>query len=196
MNKIGVTGGINSGKTTVCKVFECLGVPVFYSDTQAKICMQENLTLKKEIISIFGENAYIGGKPNAAYLKGIFEDAQQLKTMNRLVHPKVEEKFQHWCKGKTHPYLLKESAILLEEGLAEKLNGIILVVAPLDNRIEWLKQRQNITIEDFHKRRFRQWTDEEKRKKANWVIENNNQKSLIEQVLAIHNLLKTKTPQE
>jgi dephospho-CoA kinase len=196
MNKIGVTGGINSGKTTVCKVFECLGVPVFYSDIQAKMCMQENLTLKKEIISVFGENAYIDDKPNAAYLKGIFEDAQQLKTMNRLVHPKVEEKFQHWCKGKTHTYLLKESAILLEEGLAEKLDGIILVVAPLDNRIEWLKQRQNITIEDFNKRMFQQWTDEEKRKKANWVIENNHQKSLMEQVLAIHNLLKTKTPQE
>jgi dephospho-CoA kinase len=196
MNKIGVTGGINSGKTTVCKVFACLGVPVFYSDIQAKMCMQENLTLKKEIISIFGENAYIDDKPNTAYLKGIFEDAQQLKTMNRLIHPKVEEKFQHWCKGQTYPYVLKESAILFEEGLAQKLDGIILVVAPLDNRVEWLKHRQNIAVEDFHKRRFRQWTDEEKRKKANWVIENNNQKSLIEQVLAIHNLLKTKTPQE
>lgn len=195
MLKIGITGGIGSGKTTVCQIFEVLGIPVYYSDIRAKYLINHDPILKQEIITLLGENAYTSdGSYNSTYVSSmIFNNPALLHQLNALIHPKVKNDSDIWFKHQmkaTHPYVLKEAAILFESGANVGLDYVIYVYAPIRLRQQRVMDRNSITLIEIKSRMKNQWPESRKKKLADFIISNNEQKSIIKQVLKIHNRLK------
>lgn len=191
--KIGITGGIGSGKTTVCKIFETLGIPVYYADDRAKSLMVEDKTLIDKVKQAFGENAYLpDGTLNRAYISQIaFSNPLKLTELNAAVHPAVLRDGEKWHQAQHDvPYTLKEAALLYESGSDAVLDKIIMVYAPKNLRIERVLGRGGLTREDIEKRMAKQMPDEEKMKKADFIIYNEGDTGLIAQVLEIHQKLK------
>jgi dephospho-CoA kinase len=190
MLKIGVTGGIGSGKTTVCKVFETLGIPVFYADTSAKEIMVRDLNLAKGIKATFGEESYTAdGILNNKYLANlVFNNPKELEKLNALVHPAVFRGFDLWLsKVPVHvPYILKEAALLFESGSYKACDYSLLVVAPLQNKLKRVMKRDGIAEEQVKARMDKQLSDEEKIKMADFFIRNEETESLILQVYDLH----------
>lgn len=189
--KIGITGGIGSGKTTACRIFETLGVPVYYADDRAKALMVESPDLIKNIKNLFGEEAYLlDGTLNRQHVADIaFHNPLKLKELNALVHPAVWLDGEQWHKAQTAaPYTLKEAALLFESGGNRFLDKIITVVAPIETRIERVLLRGGGTLNraDIEARIAKQLPDEEKIKQSDFVIWNDGKQALIPQVLAIH----------
>ena len=192
MLKVGITGGIGSGKTTVCKIFETLGIPVYYADDRAKWLMMHDQGLKKQIIEIFGPAAYLeNGQLNRTYIGQIaFTTPDKLKALNAAVHPAVAKDSVIWNKAqKEVPYTLKEAALLFEAGSYKLLDKIITVTAPVEMRIERVMQRDQVDRAAVLARMDKQWPEKEKVERADFVINNDDQKGLIKQVLAIHQAL-------
>jgi dephospho-CoA kinase len=190
--KIGITGGIGSGKTTVCKIFETLGIPVYYADDRAKALMVEDKTLINEVKQAFGENAYlVDGTLNRAHISQIaFTNPLKLAELNAAVHPAVLRDGEKWHKvQKGVPYTLKEAALLYESGSDAVLDRIIMVFTPLNTRIERVLGRGGLTREEIEARIAKQMPDEEKMKKADFIIYNDGEKGLIPQVMEIHRQL-------
>jgi dephospho-CoA kinase len=189
MMKVGITGGIGSGKTYVCKIFETLGVPVYYSDIRAKDLMVKNGEVKNKIKSLFGGNAYHkNGRLNRAYLaEKIFSDPSLRSRLNAIVHPAVAEDGVAWFAAQKSSYALKEAAILIETGSYKDLDKIILVVSPLELRINRVAQRDKIDRDQIIKRIKSQMADEEKMKYADDIIFNDEEHDLMKQVMDIHN---------
>lgn len=188
--KVGITGGIGSGKTTVIKIFETLGIPVFDADTAAKYAMHENADVKKKIVELFGENAYINNELERKYIAGIvFNDALKLEQLNAIVHPVTIAMAEEWMQKQTSPYVLKEAAILFESGAAAGLDFIIGVFAPQHIRIQRAMQRDNVTREEVLKRMAKQIDEYMKMKLCDFVITNDEQQMLIPQVLQVHEKL-------
>jgi dephospho-CoA kinase len=190
MYKVGITGGIGSGKTTACKVFEVLGIPVFYADTVAKEIMCKDPVLVEGVKSAFGAASYLeDGKLNNKHIAGIvFNNEEALAQLNALVHPAVFRAFDVWEEtiSATTPYTLKEAAILFESGSYKMCDTTILVTAPYEIKIKRLIQRDNVTEEQVKARMDKQLSDEEKAKLADHFIVNDEEQSIIEQVLALH----------
>lgn len=190
MLKIGITGGIGSGKTTVCKVFETLGIPVFYADTVAKQIMVTDPILVKGVKDAFGAESYAAdGTLNNKHIAAIvFNQAEELARLNELVHPAVFRAFDHWLKGvpENVPYVLKEAALLFESGSYQMCDRNVLVVAPLEVRLQRVMQRDGVTEEQVRARMDKQLSDEEKAKMADMVVRNNETDSLIVQVMELH----------
>lgn len=190
MYKVGITGGIGSGKTTVCKVFEVLGIPVFYADAEAKNIMIQDALLVEGIKSTFGKESYFeDGKLNNKHIAGIvFNNEAQLAKLNALVHPAVFRAFDAWEEqvNSNVPYTLKEAALLFESGSYTMCDTTILVTAPLDIKLKRVMQRDQITVDQVTARMSKQLSDEEKAKLANHFIRNDEEHSIIEQVLALH----------
>jgi len=191
MYKVGITGGIGSGKTTICKVFEILGIPVFYADTVAKQIMVEDSLLIEGIKSTFGNESYLsGGKLNNKYIAGIvFNNEAELQKLNALVHPAVFRAFDTWEEqvvGTDVPYTLKEAALLFESGSYKMCDTNILVTAPIDIKINRVMQRDKVTAEQVKARMDKQMSDDDKAKLANHFIINDETHSIIEQVLNLH----------
>jgi dephospho-CoA kinase len=190
MYKVGITGGIGSGKTTVCKVFEVLGIPIFYADTEAKNMMVEDELLIEAIKSTFGGESYFEeGKLNNKHIAGIvFNNEAELAKLNALVHPAVFRAFDRWEANVNPkaPYTLKEAALLFESGSYKMCDTTILVTAPTDVKINRVMQRDNSTAEQVKARMDKQMSDDEKAKMANHFIMNDEAHSIIEQVLALH----------
>jgi len=190
MYKVGITGGIGSGKTTVCKVFEILGIPVFYADTVAKEIMTQDTLLIEGIKAAFGNESYFeDGKLNNKHIAGIvFNNEQALAKLNALVHPAVFRAFDTWeaTIPSTVPYTLKEAAILFESGSYKFCDTTILVTAPYEVKLKRLMQRDGVTEEQVKARMDKQLSDEEKAKMAHHFIVNDEQQSIIEQVLVLH----------
>lgn len=187
--QIGVTGGIGSGKTTVCKLFETLGIPVYYADDRAKKIMVESPDLIKGIKSAFGEEAYTSdGELNRLYLAQIvFNDQSKLATLNGLVHPAVHADGQAWIAAqKNAPYALNEAALMVESGGYKRMDKLISVFAPQEIRIQRVMQRDGSTKEQVLARLNKQLPEIEKIKVADFVINNDGNHSLIKQVYAIH----------
>ena len=188
MLRIGITGGIGSGKTTICKVFELLGIPVFYSDAVAKEVMQSDPLLVSQVKATFGDQAYLAGVLNRSFIAAkVFADPKELEKLNAIVHPAVFRAFDSWTlnhQGK--PYVLKEAALLYESGSYKDCKYSILVKSPLDLKIKRVMQRDNTTEEEIKKRIARQWSDGEKQKMTDFILENNEQSFLIPQVLQLH----------
>lgn len=185
--KIGVTGGIGSGKSTVCKVFATLGVPVYDADSRAKALMNEDSLLRKGIIATFGEQSYTQGQLNREYLgKLVFPDPEKVKKLNQLVHPAVGRDFEKWvAKFSSLPYVIKEAALLIEAGSYKQLDQLILVTAPEDIRIQRVLQRdKHRTEQDVRNVIQRQLPEEEKRKYCQLVIENDGSQSILPFILA------------
>ena len=192
MLKVGITGGIGSGKTTVCRIFETLGVPVFYADTVAKEIMVKDPILIKGIIDTFGPESYVdAGKLNNKYIAGIvFNNESELHKLNALVHPAVFRAYDAWSAAlPAHtPYTLKEAALLFESGSYELSHKKILVTAPEALKISRVMQRDQVTADQVRARMDKQWPDEQKALLSDYLIYNQETNSVIDQVLELHQL--------
>lgn len=192
MLKLGITGGIGSGKTTVCKIFEHLNVPVYYADERAKWLVNHNPILKQEIIQYFGELSFIEGKYNRAFISEIvFKDKERLNLLNQLIHPHVFEDWNKFCQLHSEkPLIIKEAAIMLETDSKNTVDKIALVYSPKEIRIQRIMSRDHLTENQVLSRMAMQMQDEEKLELADFIIYNDEQHSLIEQVYELyHNLL-------
>ena len=191
MLRIGITGGIGAGKTTISKCFATLGVPVFNSDECAKQ-IALNPIISAQIKTLLGNDSYTSnGTYNRPYISNIvFNDKQKLAQLNGIIHPAVAQAFDDFCtKNAHHKYVLKESALLFETKLYQHLNATIVVVANLETRIARVTQRDNSTATQVQERINNQLSDAEKIKLANYVISNNNDSLVLEQILKIHTQL-------
>jgi dephospho-CoA kinase len=190
MMKIGITGGIGSGKSTVCRIFENLGVPVFYADTVAKEIMVSDAVLREGLKAAFGEESFdVAGKLNNKHIAGIvFNNAAELAKLNALVHPAVFRAFDNWLISvPAHiPYILKEAALLFESGSYQSCDHNVLVVAPVAARLKWVMERDAATEEQVRARMSKQLSDEDKIKMADFLIRNDESQSLILQVTELH----------
>jgi dephospho-CoA kinase len=191
VKQVGITGGIGSGKSTISKLFGFLGIPVFFADEEAKKLMVEDQELIGKIKATFGDEAYLGKELNRAYLaKLVFKNKAMLEQLNTIVHPALGKRYERWHEMQQDvPYTLKEAAILFEMGGAEAMDKIITVFAPEALRIKRVMERDGATEQAVRDRISKQMPDEEKVKRADFVIINDGQHSLIQQVLDIHKLL-------
>lgn len=190
--RIGITGGIGSGKTTACRLFEILGIPVYYADDRAKWLMQNDKELIVQIKDAFGEGAYqASGVLDRTYLAGIvFQDKSKLEQLNSIVHPAVRTDGINWdAEHSGFPYTLREAALLYESGIYELLDQIITVTAPEAVRIERVMKRDNVDEAAVRARMDKQWPEDKKVELADFVIYNDGKQSLIQQVYHIHQQL-------
>lgn len=190
--KIGITGGIGSGKSTVCNVFKILGVPVFDADSVAKSLINSNAEIKTGLIELFGKNIYDqDNKVNRKMLADfIFNDNMLMEKTNKLIHPVVRNKFIQWHEQQNSVYVIHEAAILFERGFYKMMDFTILVSAPKNIRIERVVKRDKIQPEMVEARIEKQWPDEEKRNLASLEIVNDNKNLLIPQIIEIDKRLK------
>jgi dephospho-CoA kinase len=174
MKKIGVTGGIGSGKSLVCVLFAELGAPVYYSDSRAKELMNGSGVLRAKIVELLGPEAYSDSGLNRLFVADkVFRDKSLLTLLNAIVHPTVAEDFEVWAMSKTaNPYVLLESAILFESGFDKLVNEVITVSAPVEMRIERAVSRDAISRESVAERIANQMTDREREARADYVIYN------------------------
>jgi dephospho-CoA kinase len=190
MLRIGITGGIGSGKTTVAAVFELLGVPVYYADQAAKQMMEEDPALKSAIISEFGEACYDNGRLNRSHLSSIaFGNPEVTRRLNELIHPLTISDSARWMKmheseGKF--YCLKEAALIFESGSNKDLDYVIGVDSPEELRIERAIKRDNVKQEQIRLRMSRQMNEKEKMDRCDFTIINDEKRLLIPQVLLLH----------
>jgi dephospho-CoA kinase len=196
MLKIGLTGGIGSGKTTVAKIFETLGIPVYYADDAAKRLLNSNEKLKTAVIQHFGEAAYHNGELDRKYLAGIvFNNKEKLDLLNSLTHPITIQDAEEWMNRQRSPYILKEAALLFESGAAEKLDYVIGVYAPQHIRIKRVMERDQLSTDEVLKRISRQIDEEMKMKLCNFVVKNSEEQLVLPQVIALHEKLLTMSRQ-
>ncbi|MEM6724948.1 MAG: dephospho-CoA kinase [Bacteroidota bacterium] len=189
---IGITGGIGSGKTTVCKIFELLGIPVYYADDRAKWIITHQKEVVKQIKAACGVEAYTPeGDYNRPYIANIvFQDRNRLETLNQIVHPAVFLDGLEWQKSHANqPYTLKEAALLFESGSYQMHDKIICVTAPEEIRIQRVMKRDSLDRAAVQARIDKQLPEAEKVDRSDYVIHNFADKSLIRQVLDIHQAL-------
>ena len=188
MFRLGITGGIGSGKTTVCRIFEQLGVPVYYADIQAKSLVDSKKELQDEIILAFGEKSFENGVYNRPYIASIvFSDKEKLLLLNSIIHPYVLRDWDEFCSMHSDEvYCIKEAAIMLETDSKKTIDSIVVVYAPQDIRTIRIMKRDGSNPEEIHARMSAQMPEEEKLKLADAVLINDGKQSLIEQVLSIH----------
>ncbi|NCU05809.1 MAG: dephospho-CoA kinase [Chitinophagaceae bacterium] len=198
MLKIGLTGGIGSGKTTVAKVLEVLGVPVYYADDAAKELMNKNELLKQQLIFHFGEETYFAdGQLNRKYLASVvFNNKEKLELLNSLVHPATIAHAQEWFSNQHSPYVIKEAALLFESGSADGLDYIIGVTAPAAVRIKRVMDRDHVSADEVKKRMANQIDETLKMKLCDFVLRNNEQDLLLPQVTALHEELIKRSQQQ
>ena len=189
--RVGITGGIGSGKTTVCRIFEALGVPVYYADAEAKRLYAENKELVTLLLDIYGPQVMDNGAINKTFLRSVaFGSAEEAEKLNRLVHPFVFEHYEKWCVGhKDQAYTIKEAAILFESGSYKRVHKAIGVVAPEELRIQRVINRDQSTREEVLKRMQKQWPQEKIEALCDYTIHNDETQSLIEQVRTLHSQL-------
>jgi dephospho-CoA kinase len=193
MIKAGITGNIGSGKSTVARLFEMLDVPVFYADQQARL-ISERKDVLEEIRQTFGnkvvgENGSLDRKQLGAI---VFKNAGQLNLLNKIIHPRVSDSFNEWCvQHRSVPYILHESAILFESGLAYLCDKVIVVSAPEEIRINRVMNRDSLSRTEVLARMSNQWTETKLLSLADFEIVNDDYMSLIEQVATIHAFLNS-----
>jgi len=191
MKLIGITGGIGSGKTTVCKIFETLGVPIFCADVEAKKLMQADDRVRNEIIQAFGDDAYNEQRLNRGFLARIvFNNEIQLDRLNAIVHPAVKRATMKWVDdNQDSAYGLKEAAILFESGSYKHVAAVINVWAPLATRVERVMRRDKVDRESVMARVSKQISEPLRLSLSDYVIKNDGEQLLLPQVMRIHHLL-------
>ena len=189
MYKLGLTGGIGSGKTLVCQIFEKLGIPVYYADKAARDLMNTDPQLKVNIRRMFGEEAFREDGLNRQHLAdSVFGDTEKLSELNAVVHPAVRKDFLKWCERQEgSPYVLEEAAILFESGASSGMDRTVLVYAPEELRISRVMKRDGLSREDVLKRMGHQLSEEEKKEMADHVLINDGSRLLLPQVIDLHN---------
>ena len=193
--KIGITGGIGSGKTTVSRIIEELGYPVFYSDIEAKALMTSNAKVIAAVKKLFGEEAYAHGNLNRTHLaRVVFDNPSLLKSLNAVIHPEVRLEFESFCeRNKAKKLLFNEAAILFETGAYKTFDFNVLVTADANLRIQRVIHRDNVSKNEVLSRMKNQWSDELKRPLADFIIFN-NQEELMPQIQdVIESLMKKLT---
>lgn len=190
MLKVGLTGGIGAGKSTVAHIFEVLGIPVYHADQEAKRLMQTNPLLIEKIRLAFSDKAYVNGVLDRKFLSSVvFNDKQQLELLNSIVHPFTIQDGKEWMKKQTSPYAIKEAALIFESGSQGEFDGIIGVFAPTTLRIHRTIQRDQVERENVLHRMEKQLDENIKMKLCDHVLINNEQTLLIPQVIALHQKL-------
>lgn len=193
MKKIGITGGIGSGKTTVCKIFRLFGIAVFHADDEAKILQNNDPQIKRQLIERFGENIYSqdGVVDRKKLANIVFNDPSELSFLNSIIHPVVKQKFLTWVDDyQNEPYVLFEAAILFEVGFANNFDLNILVTADERIRIKRVIRRDHLTEEAVRQRILNQSPDINKVNMANYIIENNNDRLLLPQIIKLDKLIR------
>jgi dephospho-CoA kinase len=191
MLKIGLTGGIGSGKSTVAKVFEVLGIPVYYSDDAARRVMNEDEGLRAQIISAFGNAAYTTGGLDRVYVAGlVFNNPEKLARLNAIVHPATIADSENWMRQQTTPYAIKEAALIFESGAQRNLDYVIGVYAPHALRVLRAMKRDHATKEKIASVKDRQIDEAIKMKLCDFVIINDEQQAVIPQVMQLHEKLR------
>lgn len=194
MIKVGLTGGIGSGKSTVARIFEVLRVPVYYADTAAKRLMVENTPVRQALTEAFGQGVYnADGELQRQYLADkVFNDQAALDTLNSIVHPAVAEDSEKWlAQHEQYPYVIKEAALLYEAESYKQLDVMLCVVAPEEIRLQRVMQRDGVTAAAVRARMEKQWPQEKKAALADHVIINDDQQAIIPQVMALHRQFMT-----
>jgi dephospho-CoA kinase len=189
MLKIGITGGIGSGKTTVARFFEYMfQVPIYYSDIQSKLLLQSDKELIQSVQKEFGNHIYIDGQLDRKSLAQIvFNNEERLAMLNSLVHPAVERNFEQWCTPyESKPYILKEAALLFESGTYKNLDSVYSVSASEELRIARVTKRDSSTEAEVKARISKQWSEEQRNSHAQGIIYNNDESLLIPQLLLFH----------
>jgi dephospho-CoA kinase len=187
MLKVGITGGIGSGKSTICQVFSELGIPIYNADFEAKQMYFTDFDLKSELIENFGKSIYLSDNElNKPVLRDIIAQEKTRNVLNSIIHPKVFKQFENWVKSQKSPYVLKEAAILFESGADKTVDIVIGVLADELTRIRRVAHRDHLPIETIKKIIESQIPQEELRKKCNYIIHNNGDDSISDQVMKIH----------
>jgi len=187
--RIGITGGMGAGKSTVCKIFSQIGISIYDADSRAKWLMNNDSELKEAVRTSFGWDSYTRKDDlNRDYLaKVVFNNEEKLKVLNGIVDPAVMKDFELWTQeNKDEPYSLKEAALLFESNSYKILHKVIVINSPIETRIERVVKRDHVKREDVLKRIENQSTDRERMEKADWIIYNDGVHSLIEQAMKIH----------
>jgi len=188
--KIGLTGGIGSGKSVVSHLLATMGIPVYIADDEAKRITSSNITIRQQLVHLLGEEIFSNGELNkkllAAYL---FSDPENAKIVNGIIHPRVKEDFVRWVSLNNHyPIVAIESAILIEAGFEDEVDIIVMVSAPLDLRLKRLALRDSSSSKEQIKKRIQsQMDDEEKKAMANFVIVNDEETPVIPQIIELMN---------
>lgn len=191
---VGLTGGIGSGKSVVASFFKELKVPVYIADDKAKILMETDNSIRKEILEEFGPKAYQGEKPNREFLAQIvFNQPEKLAKLNGIIHPVVRRDFKTWYAAQNAAYVIKEVAILFESGGYKECDAIITVTAPEEVRIERVIKRDHSSRSAVQDRMRNQWSDQERIKKSTYVLENIDLDTTRENVYKIHQHILKKT---
>jgi dephospho-CoA kinase len=190
--KLGITGGIGSGKTSVCRVFEVLGIPVFSADREARGILENDNDIISGINSITGKNLYKNGSLDRTELASIiFNDATILKKVNSLVHPAVFDHFTKWTLIQSTPYVIMEAAILFESGASAIVDKIVTVIAPVEQRMKRVVLRNKLSQEQVMERMRNQMDDDERIRQSDFIISNSENDMIIPSILKIHNEMLT-----
>jgi len=191
MKVIGLTGGIGSGKSTVAEFFKELNVPIYVSDIEAKKIMHKNPSIVASVKKLFGEEAYLEGQLNRKYIAGIvFQDKSKLSALNAIVHPAVHNDFQEFCLHQKAEYVVYESALLFENKSESQFDAVILVVAPLELKIERIQKRDGATREEIEARIQNQLSDEIKMTKTDIILHNIDIEKMKAEVQKLHNTFR------
>ncbi len=192
MLKVGVTGGIGSGKSTVCSIFESLGIPVFKADDESRRLVNEDAVIQEQIVALFGKEAMPNGKPDRKLIASlVFNDPEKLKALNNIIHPGVRDSFAKWAAQQTAPWVIEEAAILFESGAYKTLDAVIVVTAPEELRIKRVMARDNISETLVRDRIKNQMSEEERKQRATFIIENDEKQMLTPQALTIFKALSS-----
>ncbi len=184
--KIGITGGIGTGKSTVSKILIALGYPVYFSDDRAKWLMENNQQLVADLTRLLGDETYKAGKLNRSFIaEKLFSNSQLKKKINELVHPVVRNDFNDWADTQEAPLLFQESALLVETGAYQLFDALIVVTAPLEQRIQRIQKRDGISINEINMRLTNQLAESEKIAVADYVISNDDYQPIVFQIQKI-----------
>jgi len=188
MLRIGITGGIGSGKSVVCRIFQTVGIPVYFADERAKTIVDHDLRVIEEVQKIFGSNIYgESGLDREKMARIVFTDKEYLKQLNEIIHPAVGRDFGAWCEAHSmHPYVIKEAAILFESGAYREMDEVITIAAPKERRIPRVMRRDNVTSEQVQTRMNNQYDEARRQELADHVLFNDGTNMIIPQVLAFH----------
>ncbi len=183
MLKIGLTGGIGSGKSLIGKIVENLGYPVYYSDLAAKELVDTDSEIRSQLIGLLGSEVYIVNELNRPFLaQQLFKNDQLRIQVNQIIHPKVRSAFEEWCNRQNSPYVFNEAAILFETGAYKTMDKNLLVTAPTELRIQRVIERDKMAVQQVEERISKQWSDNEKRALADFIIINDEKEPLIAQI--------------
>lgn len=185
--RVGLTGGIGSGKSTVAKVFETLGIPVYYADDAAKRVMNDNEALRQQVITHFGEDSYTGGLLNRSHIAAqVFNNKERLDLLNSIVHPVTIADAEEWMQQQTTPYAIKEAALIFEANAHLQLDYVIGVSAPFDLRLKRVMARDHSSPEKVQARMDKQMDEAQKMQRCDFIIYNDEKQLIIPQVLELH----------